>query len=127
MNFHRSNLHAALWGGVDYDDFVRCLNEADGNGLGDVLMGDGLDLAALFLNMLQVEGGDDRDAGVEQLRHVLPALLVVRTGRIVVGQAVYKTDLGFTAKNRRSIHHGGAVDFQQGKDLKRRHGLGHLA
>jgi len=47
--------------------------------------------------MLDIERGDDVDPGVEQLRHVLPALAVVDAGNVGVRQLVDDRDLGARA------------------------------
>jgi hypothetical protein len=49
--------------------------------------------------VLHVHGGQDVDAGVEQLLDVLPALGVARAGRVGVGELVDQRHLGFTSQH----------------------------
>ena len=53
--------------------------------------------------MLEVDGGDDADAAVEQFLDVLPALRIAAAGRIVVGQAVDQADLRVAAEDGREV------------------------
>ena len=54
--------------------------------------------------MLDVQRADDRDAVVEQLLDVLPALLVLRAGGVRVRQLVDEGDVGLAADHRLGVH-----------------------
>jgi hypothetical protein len=66
--------------------------------------GDPLDHVVDRLEMLDVEGGDHVDAGVEQLADVLPALLVPAAGHVGVRQVIDEDALGSPGKDRVEIH-----------------------
>ena len=72
--------------------------------LGDA--GDLLDNVVDRLQMLDVDGGDDVDAGVEQIFDVLPALLVLRSWHVGVGEFVDKRHLRGTRNHRGGVHLG---------------------
>ncbi len=72
--------------------------------------------------MLDVDGGDDVDAGVQQFLHVLPALGVARARRVGVRQLVDECDLRSAGEHGVEIHllEGGAAVGDPGArhDLK---------
>ena len=78
------------------------------DGVGDRLLlldaGDLLDDVVDRLEVLDVEGRDDRDAGVEQRLDVLPALLVPRPRHVGVGELVDERDLGPARDDRVDVH-----------------------
>ena len=78
---------------------------APGDLVGDRLLlldpGDALDDVVERLEVLDVQRGDDVDAGVAQLLDVLPALLVPGPGRVGVGQLVDERDRGAHARSPR--------------------------
>ena len=56
------------------------------------------------LEVLDVDGGDHVDAGVEQLLDVLPALLVTRSGHVGVRELVDQGDLRVTGQHSVEVH-----------------------
>ena len=68
--------------------------------------GDLLDDVVERLEVLDVDGRDDVDAGREQLLDVLPALLVARPGDIGVRELVDQCDLRVAGKHRVDVHLG---------------------
>ncbi len=50
--------------------------------------------------MLDVEGGDDVDAGVEHLDHILPALQMARAGNVAVREFIDQGELGTPREQR---------------------------
>ena len=66
--------------------------------------GDLLDDVVDRLEVLDVEGRDHRDAGVEQRLDVLPALLVLRAGDVRVRQLVDERHLGPAGEDRVDVH-----------------------
>ena len=95
---------AILGRGVDDLDLIGGMEKGLGHGVGDGFAANGLDLALALGDELEIDGGDDRDAGVEQLLHILPTMLVRAAGRIAVGEAVDEADLRMAAQD------GGHVD-----------------
>ena len=69
-----------------------------GHGLAHRDAGDLGDDVVQALDVLDVERGVDVDAGVEQLVHVLPALVVPRAGGVGVGQLVQQEQRGCRAR-----------------------------
>ena len=67
---------------------------------------DPLDDVVQRFEVLDVDGRDDVDAGVEQLVDVRPALLVARTRRIAVGQLVDEDEVGMAAQDGVHVHLG---------------------
>ena len=88
---------------VHHFDFVGLGQKRLGHAVGGALAGDPLHRVLLFADVLQVDGGDDADAAVEQFLDILPALRIAAAGRIVVGQAVDQADLRMAAEERRQI------------------------
>jgi hypothetical protein len=95
-----------LGGHVDQLDLV---GPAD-LGVGDRLLrgqaGDAGDHVGEGLQVLDVEGGDDVDAGSQQLLDVLPALLVAGAGGVGVGQLVDQAHLGPAPEDGVDVHLG---------------------
>src|SRR5271165_218659 len=58
------------------------------------------------LQVLDVERGDDVDAGVEQLIDILPSLGVPAAGHVGVGEVVDQRDLRMAGEHRVEIHFG---------------------
>ena len=56
------------------------------------------------LEVLDVDVGDDVDAGVQQFLDVLPALLVPRAGHVRVRELVDQRDLGPAGEDRVEVH-----------------------
>ncbi len=61
--------------------------------------GDRVDDIVDAFEMLDVDGGDDLDAGIEQPLDVLPALLVARAGHVRVRELIDEHDLGSPCKD----------------------------
>ena len=82
------------------------------------------------LEVLDVQGRDHRDAGVEQGLDVLPALLVLRAGDVRVRQLVDERHLGPAGENRVEIHllerRAAVLDRPSWHDLEVGHLLGGL-
>ncbi len=89
---------------VDHLDLIRCADDGirDGLALGDA--GDLLDDVVERLDVLDVDGRDDVDAGIQELLHVLPALLVARTGRVGVGEFVDERDARRPLEDSLEVH-----------------------
>src|SRR5262245_21005417 len=91
----------------------RGVPELDLGGAADDLVGDRLllldagdlldDVVQRF-EVLDVERGDDRDARVEQLLDVLPALVVPRAGRVRVRELVDEGDVGPAGEHGVDVH-----------------------
>ncbi len=56
--------------------------------------------------MLDVDGGDDVDARLEQLFDVLPTLGVARAGHVGVRELVHERDRGAAGEDRVDVHLG---------------------
>ncbi len=89
---------------VDELDLVGGPHHAVGHGLALGGAGDALDHVVGRLEVLDVEGGHDVDAGGEQLVDVLPALLVAATGGVGVGHLVDQRDLGAPLEDGVDVH-----------------------
>ncbi len=66
--------------------------------------GDALDHVVDRFEMLDVDGRDDVDAGVEELVHVLPPLGVPRAGSVGVGELVDEGDLRVACEDGVDVH-----------------------
>ncbi len=99
---------------VDQFDLVRPAHDLVGDGLPLAHARDRLDHVAERLQVLDVDGGDDVDAGREQFGDVLPALGVAGAGRVRVGELVHEGDRGAAGQDRVDVHlgEGGAPVFQ---------------
>ena len=93
-----------LGGHVDQLDLVGGPHHRVGHRLvlGDP--GDPLHHVVERLEMLQVDGGDDVDAGVEQLLDVLPSLGVLGPGSVGVGQLVHQHQLRLAGQQPVDVH-----------------------
>ena len=89
---------------VDQLDLVGGADHRVGDGLALDDAGDPLDDVVDRLEVLDVDGGDDVDAGVEQLLDVLPALLVPGARDVGVGQLVDQRDLGLPGEDGVDVH-----------------------
>ena len=89
---------------VDQLDLVGGADDLVGDRLPLLDAGDALDDVVERLEVLDVDGGDDVDAGVEQLLDVLPALLVARAGDVGVGQLVDEDDLRAAGQDGVEVH-----------------------
>ena len=77
-----------------------------GDGLPLPYAGDRLDDVAQRFQVLDVDGGDDVDAGGEQLLDVLPALGVAGAGDVGVGEFVDQGDCGRRGQHGVDVHLG---------------------
>ena len=59
----------------------------------------------LLFDVLQIDGGDHRDALIQDVVDILPALGIACAGRIVVGQFVHQADARMTPEDGRDIQH----------------------
>ena len=82
-----------LRGHVDQLDLLGRAHHGVGHGLALRHAGDLLDDVVERLEVLDVDGADDVDAGLEQLLDVLPALRVLRAGHVGVRELVDQRDL----------------------------------
>ncbi len=89
---------------VDELELVGATDDGVGDGLLLLDAGDLLDDVVQRLEVLDVEGADDRDARVEQLLDVLPALLVSRARRVRVRELVDERDLWAPGENGIDVH-----------------------
>ncbi len=94
---------------IDEVDLVGAANNAirhniswHGFRLADV--GDGADDVAEGRQMLDVDRGEDIDSGVEELVHVLPALLVAAARNIGVGVLIHHRRLGGAGQDGVQVH-----------------------
>ena len=78
---------------VDHLDLVGGADDGVGHGLPLRHPGDLLDHVVEGFQVLDVDRGDHVDPGVEQFLHVLPALLVARSGHVGVRELVHQGDL----------------------------------
>ena len=95
-----------LGGHVDQLDLVGRADHRVGHRLALRHAGDLLDDVVDRLEVLDVDRGDDVDAGGEQLLDVLPALRVARAGHVGVGELVDQRDLGPAGEHGVDVHLG---------------------
>jgi hypothetical protein len=91
---------------VDQDDLVGLVQQPVGEGLTDPHAGDLVDLVVEALQVLDVHGGEDVDAGLQQLLDVLPALGVAAARVVGVGQLVHQAELGRALQQPVGVHLG---------------------
>src|SRR5271154_5131652 len=96
--------YAVFGGGVDQLDFIGGADESFGNRVGYGFSANRLHLLLFFLDVLEINGGDDGDSGGKKLFHVLPALGIDAAGRVLMGQPVDQDQLGTAPQ------HGGDID-----------------
>ena len=89
---------------IDELELVGAAHDVVGDRLALLDACDFLDDVVQRLQVLDVQRRDDRDAGVEQLLDVLPALLVPRARRIRVRELVDEGDLGLPREDRVDVH-----------------------
>ena len=87
-----------LDGHVDVDDLVGAIEERVRHRLADAHAGRLGDRVVERLQVLDVHGGHDVDAGLEEVEHVLVALGVPAAGDVGVGELVDHTDLRLRAR-----------------------------
>ena len=105
-----------LGGQVDDLDLFGAAQETVRDGLALRDAGDLLDNIVQGLDVLNVEGGDHIDPRREQLLYVLPAFVVLRSGRVGVGEFIDQRDGGLAVKHRVQVHffEGDAPVFHAG-------------
>ena len=89
---------------VDELDLVGRADDRVGDGLPLRHAGDLLDHVVQRRQMLDVDVRDDVDAGLEQFLHVLPALLVARSGDVRVRELVHERHLGPARQHGVDVH-----------------------
>ncbi len=116
----RCSSQDALFGGsIHHHDFICALiQKATRDGAGSPLAGDAFHVVLMFLKILQVHGSDDRDAGIEQLLDVLPAMGIGTAWRVLISKTVNQRNLGVPTNYRRHIDRFRASRFQKGNDFK---------
>ena len=93
-----------LRGLVDELDLVGRAHHRVGDRLALLDAGDLLDHVVHRLEVLDVDGRDHVDAGLQQLLDVLPALLVAGPGHVRVRQLVDQRDLRAAGQDRVDVH-----------------------
>jgi pyruvate/2-oxoglutarate dehydrogenase complex dihydrolipoamide acyltransferase (E2) component len=68
----------------------------------------------------QVDGGDDGDAGIQQVAHILPAVLVPAARRIIERQAVDEANARAPPEDGRQVHALRAADLASGDHVQAR-------
>ena len=79
---------------IDEYDFVGFVHHPVRHGFANADAGDVPHLVVEAFQVLDVHGGEDVDAGVEQCVHVLPAFGVVAAGDVAVGELIHHGDGG---------------------------------
>ena len=100
-------LHPGLQGlrrEVGHDDLIGTLEHPIGNGFADRDAGDALNGGPEAFNVLDVDGGENVDAGGEQFEHILVAFAVAAAVDVGVGQLVNQDDGGPAGKDGIDIH-----------------------
>ena len=87
-------------GDIDDHNLIGRFDELLRHGGSGAARGDALHGILLFGDVLQVDGCDDIDAVIAQFLHVLPAVLVAASWRIVFGQCVDQTDVRMADQQR---------------------------
>jgi hypothetical protein len=136
-------LHHIVDGRIHQHDLVRGTQESLRHGLPRALAGDALHGVLMLFDVLQIDGGDHRDALIQDVVHILPAFRIARARRIIVGQFVHQADARMAAENRRDVQHfvlvsgvcflehgdvleGGHQRFQIGRERKLDGGHHHI-
>ena len=91
-------------GEVGDDDFVGAIEDPVGHGLADGDAGEALDARREAFDVLDVDGGEDVDVGVEEEEDVFVALGVARADDVGVGEFVDEDDLGFALEDGVDVH-----------------------
>ena len=91
---------------VDEFDLLRAPDDLVRDGLLLAHTGDPLDDVVERLEVLDVDGGQHGDPGVEDVLDVLPALGVPRAGRVGVGELVDQYDVGSAGEHRVDVQLG---------------------
>ena len=89
---------------VDHLDLVGRADDGVRHGFPLRHAGDLLDHVVEGFQVLDVDGGDHVDPGVEHLLDVLPALLVARAGNVGVRQLVHQRDFRVAGEHRVQVH-----------------------
>ena len=109
-------------GDVDVDDLVGTAEEAVGDGFANLRAGRAGDRVIKRLEVLDVHGGHDVDAGVEELQDILVALAVARARHIAVGQLIDDAPGRMAGENGLDVHFaqgdGAVLDFLERDGVK---------
>ena len=89
---------------VDQHDLVRDADHGIGDRLAHADAGELADLVVEALEVLDVDGREDIDPGVEHVLNILIALLVLDTRRVGVRELVDQTQLGIAIEDPRQVH-----------------------
>ncbi len=108
-------------GEVDHLDGIGLVKDAVRHGLLDLDAGHLPDHVVDAVDVLDVQGGVDADAGGQQFFHVHPALRVAKPGRVGVGQFVHQDDPRMPRERRVEVEL--AQRDASVLDLERRQGL----
>ncbi len=93
-----------LGGHVDEFDLVRAADDVVGDRLLLLDTGDSGECVVEGLEVLDVDGGDDVDTGVEERLDVLPSLRIRRTRRVRVRHLVDEGDIGSPSEHGIEVH-----------------------
>src|SRR5471030_2260485 len=107
---------------IDQHHFVGQVEHRVRHGLADADAGDAADDVVEAFQMLDVDGGEHVDAGVEQFLDILPALGMARTGRVGMRQFVHQDQRRPALQRRVDIEFGDALaaifDRLQGQHIE---------
>ena len=85
------------------------LDEGFGHRIADALAANGFDLALALFDVLNVDRGNDGNARLAKLFHILPAMRVLAAGGIAIGEPIDEAELRMPAEQRGHIDGGNAV------------------
>jgi len=91
-------------GEIGDDDFVGAVEDPVGNGFADRDAGEALDAGGEAFDVLDVDGAEDIDVGVEEKEHVFVALGVAAADDVAVGEFVDEDDLGLALEDGIDVH-----------------------
>lgn len=93
-------------GEIGEDDLVGAVEDPVRDGLADGDSGEALDARGEAFDVLDVDGGEDIDVGVEEKEDVFVALGGAAAGDVGVGEFVDEDDLGFAREDGVDVHLG---------------------
>ena len=89
---------------VDVDDLIGALEDEVGHGLANLDARGARDGVVERFEVLDVDGGDDGDARIEQREHILIAFGVRRAGSVGMGEFVDDRDRGPAGEHGVEVH-----------------------